>query len=231
MKLNGENELQNFKAEVQPSVIGIGIGMGTKPETAKGFEKFLKNNTIPLVIDADAINLLSKNKELLTLLPENSVLTPHPKEFERLVGKWKNDYDKLKKLRLLSKKHKLIIVLKGAYSAIAHEGELYFNSSGNPALATAGSGDVLTGIITGLVAQKYHPFEAALLGVFLHGKTAELAMQTKVFETFTASDSIDYLSTAILDLLKKEQPIVQQKEEESASNENTKDDEDNEMYI
>ncbi|MET2984591.1 NAD(P)H-hydrate dehydratase [Aureibaculum conchae] len=231
VEVDGESELHNFKTNVQPSVIGIGIGMGTKPETAKGFENFLKRNTVPLVLDADAINLLSKNKELLTLLPENSVLTPHPKEFERLVGKWKNDYDKLKKLRSLSKKHKLIIVLKGAYSAIAHEGELYFNSSGNPALATAGSGDVLTGVITGLVAQKYHPFEAALLGVFLHGKTAELAMQTKVYETFTASDSIDYLSSAILDLLKKEQPIIQQKEEESANNENTKDDEDNEMYI
>ncbi|MDY7394319.1 NAD(P)H-hydrate dehydratase [Aureibaculum sp. 2210JD6-5] len=231
VETDAENELQNFKSEVEATVIGIGMGMGTKPETAKGLGKFLKINKIPLVLDADAINLLSKNKELLKSLPENSVLTPHPKEFERLAGKWKDDYDKLKKLRTLSKKHKIIIVLKGAFTVIAHDGELYFNSTGNPALATAGSGDVLTGIITGLIAQKYHPFEAALLGVYLHGKTADLTMQTNVYETFVASDIIASLPHAFMDLLKKEPPIVQPKEEESAKNKESKDDDRKEMYI
>ena len=140
-------------------------------------------------------------------------MTPHPKEFERLVGKWKNDYDKLDKLKALSKKYKLVVVLKGAYTVIAFQGNLHFNTTGNPALATAGSGDVLTGIITGLIAQQYTSIAAAILGVYLHGKTADLAMNSMVYETFTASDSIEYLSDAYLDLFKKEIPDDQVKEE------------------
>ncbi|WP_117880545.1 NAD(P)H-hydrate dehydratase [Aureibaculum luteum] len=231
VEVDAENEMQNFNIKVNASVIGIGVGMGTHIETVKGFTKFLNKNKVPLVLDADALNIISKNKELLKLVPENSVLTPHPKEFERLVGKWKNDYDKLKKLRSLSKKHKIIIVLKGAYSAIAHEGSLFFNSTGNPALSTAGSGDVLTGIITGLIAQNYHPFEAAKMGVYLHGKTAELAMKIKVYETFIASDIIEYLSSAIMDLLIKEPKVVPQKEATSENDKKAKPDEGKEMYI
>ena len=212
VEVDAENELQYFNSKIKPTAIGIGIGMGTSSKTAKGFEQFLKENKLPLVIDADAINLLSKNKKLLKLLPENSVLTPHPKEFERLVGKWKNDYDKLKKLLKLAKKYKLIIVLKGAHTIIAHRENLYFNTTGNPALATAGSGDVLTGIITGFIAQHYNPFKAAVLGVYLHGKTADLAMQSLTYETFTASDSIDFLSHAFINLLKKDIPQVQNKD-------------------
>ncbi|RPD90698.1 NAD(P)H-hydrate dehydratase [Aureibaculum marinum] len=231
VEVDGDNELQNFNFEVLPSVIGVGMGMGTKTTTANGFKKFLNTNKIPLVIDADAINIISKNKKLIELIPENSVLTPHPKEFERLVGKWKDDYDKLEKLRLFAKKHKIIVVLKGAFTAIAHEGELYFNSTGNPALATAGSGDVLTGIITGLIAQKYHPFEAALLGVYLHGKTAEIGMETEVYETFVASDIIKNLSGAIMDLFKKEPPIAESNPEQTTDTKKTKNNDDEEMYI
>ncbi len=209
VEVDAENELEYFNSKINPTATGIGIGMGTSTKTEEGFKKFLQENKLPLVIDADAINLLSKNKSLLKLVPENSVLTPHPKEFERLVGKWKDDYEKLDKLLKLSKKHKLIIVLKGAYTAIVHQGKIHFNTTGNPALATAGSGDVLTGIITGLIAQQYTSFEAVILGVYLHGKTADLAMKTKVFETFTASDSIDFLSDAFIDLLKKNIPKVQ----------------------
>ena len=226
-----EDELQNFKIEAQATVIGIGIGMGTNVKTANGFEQFLKSNTLQLVLDADAINLLSKKRSLLKFVPKNTVLTPHPKEFERLVGKWKDDYDKLKKLRALSIKHKIIIVLKGAFTVIAHEGELYFNSTGNPALATAGSGDVLTGIITGLVAQKYHPFEASLLGVYLHGRTADIAMETNVYETFVASDIIDSLPHAFMDLLKKNIPIITPKPKPTSDTIQTKDDQGKEMYI
>ncbi len=213
VEVDAENELQYFNSKINPTVIGIGIGMGTGTKTMEGFKKFLQENKLPLVVDADAINCLSKNKSVLNFLPENSVLTPHPKEFERLVGKWKDDYEKLDKLQKLSKKHKLIIVLKGAYTAIAHQGKIYFNATGNPALATAGSGDVLTGIITGLIAQHYTPFEAAVLGVYLHGRTADLAMNTMTYETFTASDSIHFLSNAFIDLLKKEIPKVQVEEE------------------
>ena len=218
VEVDAENELQYFNSKVKATVIGIGMGMGTATETVKGFAKFLKQNMMPLVVDADAINLLSKDKSLLNLLPKNSILTPHPKEFERLVGKWKDDYVKLKKLVALSKKHNIIIVLKGAYTTIAHQGKIHFNTTGNPALATAGSGDVLTGIITGLVAQQYAPFDATVLGVYLHGRTSELAMKTKVFETFTATDCIDYLSEAYADLLTKESPIVQKEEEPKQKN-------------
>jgi len=221
VEVDAENELQYFNSKINPTVIGVGPGMGTSSKTVKGFKKFLEENKVPLVVDADAINILSKNKGLLKLLPENSVLTPHPKEFERLVGKWKDDYEKLDKLLKLSKKHKIIIVLKGAYSAIAYQGKIYFNTTGNPALATAGIGDVLTGIITGLIAQQYTSFEATILGVYLHGKTADLAMQTKVYETFTASDCINFLSDAFIDLLKKNIPKVEE-EKENGNNADTK---------
>jgi len=130
-----------------------------------------------------------------------------------LVGKWKDDFEKLDKLLTLSKKYKLVVVLKGAYTVIAFQGELFFNTTGNPALATAGSGDVLTGVITGLIAQQYTPIDAAILGVYLHGKTADLAMNSMVYETFTASDSIEYLSDAYLDLFKEEIADEQVKEE------------------
>ena len=119
---------------------------------------------------------------------------------------------KLKKLLKLSKKYKLILVLKGAHTVIAFKGKLYFNSTGNPALATAGSGDVLTGIITGLIAQEYASIDAAILGVYLHGKTADLAMTSMVYETYTASDCIEYLSDAFLSLFNKE--ILEDQEQE-----------------
>ena len=131
-----------------------------------------------------------------------------------MAGKWKDDFEKLNKLLALSKKYKLVVILKGAYTVIAFQGDLHFNTTGNPALATAGSGDVLTGIITGLIAQKYSPIAAAILGVYLHGKTADLAMNSMVYETFTASDCIEYLSDAYLDLFKEEIPDDQVKEED-----------------
>ena len=202
-----ENEIAHFNPKTKPTVIGIGIGLGTSAKTAKGFANFLSKNKCPLVIDADAINLLSKNKSLLKLIPPNSVLTPHPKEFERLVGACKDDYDRLNKLHKLAKKHKFTIVLKGAYTAISHEGVCYFNATGNPGLATGGSGDVLTGMITGFMAQGYSAFDASILGVYLHGSTADLAMEDEVYETFTASDIVNYLPDAFKELFKKENPI------------------------
>jgi hydroxyethylthiazole kinase-like uncharacterized protein yjeF len=130
--------------------IGIGPGLGTQPETAKALEKLLQRTTAPMVLDADALNLLAKYPDLLTLLPPHSVLTPHPKEFERLTGKADNDYHRLELLRKnCSRKHQVVMVLKGAHTATAlPNGEVYFNIAGNPGMATGGSGDVLTGIIT-----------------------------------------------------------------------------------
>ncbi len=195
---SGKKNITNFKNNIKATAIAIGPGMGTDEVTQKAFVEFLKENKCPLVIDADAINCLALNKSALNFIPKNSVLTPHPKELERLIGTWKNDYDKLEKLKEFSIKYNLIIVLKGAFTVIVNRTNFYFNSTGNPALATGGSGDVLTGIITGLLAQHYTPIEAAKLGVYLHGSTADLAVEDKIPEAcFLASDIIDYLPRAI----------------------------------
>ncbi|WP_456424935.1 NAD(P)H-hydrate dehydratase [Lutibacter sp.] len=206
----------NFKTKA--TVIGIGTGMGTAEKTALGFEKFIKENRLPLVIDADAINLLAQNKSLLKYLPKNSILTPHPKELERLIGTWKNDYEKLTIAKQFSKDNNVILVIKGTYTIIIDNEFMYFNSTGNPALATAGSGDVLTGIITGLIAQGYKPKHAAIFGVYLHGKTADIAIQETGYETFTASSILEYLPDAILDLFNQEQiKGVENEENESTT--------------
>lgn len=147
-----------------------------------------------MVIDADALNLLSENRELLKKIPANSILTPHPKEFERLTQKWENDYQKLTILREFARQYKVIVVLKGAYSAIATpEGDIHFNSTGNPGLSTGGTGDVLTGVITALLAQGYDPVEAAVLGVFAHGLAGDQVAAQRGPIGMVASDVIDAL--------------------------------------
>lgn len=205
VEVDSEKLLTYYNFKTKPTVIGIGPGMGTADKTIIGFEAFLKENKTQLVIDADAINILSKKESLLQYLPNKSVLTPHPKELQRLLGTWKNDYEKLEKAISFSIKHSVILVIKGAHTTVVDEQQLYINSTGNPALATAGSGDVLTGIITGLIAQGYQPLHAAIFGVYLHGKTADLALQKTSYETFTASSILDYLAEAILDLFQQEE--------------------------
>lgn len=221
VEVDAENELQYFNYKSNPTVIGVGCGIGTSEKTAIGFQKFLESNKLPLVIDADALNVLSENKKLLKLLPKNTILTPHPKEFEGLVGTWKNDFDKLEKLKEFSSTYKVIVVLKGANTIITNTDKLYFNTTGNPALATAGTGDVLLGIITGLLAQNYKPLDAAKLGVYLHGKTANIAINDMSVENFTASNVLDYLDDAFLSLFIDETPKVkkQSKDTESSSDE------------
>jgi NAD(P)H-hydrate epimerase len=133
----------------------------------------------------------------LNIIPKDTILTPHPKEFERLVGSWTNGYEKLEKQMELSSILQSVVVLKGAYTSIAYNGKVYFNSSGNPGLATAGSGDVLTGIITGLLAQGYSSLQAAIVGVYLHGRTADLGIESnESIESFTAMDCMIFLGKA-----------------------------------
>ncbi|WP_196884862.1 NAD(P)H-hydrate dehydratase [Aureivirga sp. CE67] len=196
VEVDSDDTLEYFDYSVHPTVIGVGVGMGTASETIQGFEMFLHGNKIPLVVDADGINILAKNKLLIKHLPKDSVLTPHPKELERLIGEWENDFDKLDKLREFTVNHEVIIVLKGANTMIVKEGMIYINSTGNPGLATGGSGDVLTGIIAGLIAQKYTPIEAAILGVYLHGLTADIALKQHTHESFIASDILKFLPKA-----------------------------------
>nr|WP_321233054.1 NAD(P)H-hydrate dehydratase [uncultured Psychroserpens sp.] len=200
--------------DIEPKVIGLGIGMGIENETVFALEKFLKTNKIPLVIDADGLNIISKKKTLLKLLPEEAtVLTPHPKELERLIGKWKDDFDKLKKAKAFSKKHKVILVIKGANTITVYNDKYYVNTTGNPGMATAGSGDVLTGIITGLMSQGYDALAATVFGVYLHGKAADIAIEDVGYQSLIASYIIDALGEAYMDLFKQpEQPQVDEVE-------------------
>ena len=158
------------------SAVGMGPGLGQHLESAAAIERILQSSTKPVVIDADAINIMASNKDLFNKIPPRSILTPHPKEFDRIAGESTNSYDRLMKAQSFAAEHKICIVLKGAYTAICSPaGNIYFNSCGNPGMATAGSGDVLTGIILGLLAQDYSPETAAVVGVFLHGTAGDLA--------------------------------------------------------
>jgi len=207
-----EKVVTKIKFEISPTAIGIGVGFGTDAKTIEAFEDFLKKNKAPLVIDADGINILSKKKNLLKYLPEGTVLTPHPKELERLIGTWKNDFEKLDKVKEFSKKHKVIVVIKGAHTITVLEDQLYVNSTGNPGLSTAGTGDVLTGIITGLIAQGYNPLVAAIFGVYLHGKSADIAVENTGYQSLIASHVIECLSDAYLDLFQQPEPPKQESE-------------------
>ena len=173
--------------------IGIGCGNGTEPETVALVEELLKNIRVPIVIDADALNIIAADKKRLKLLPENAILTPHPKEFQRLIGtKWENDYEKLKILSVFAADYKCIVCLKGAFTAIAlPDGTIHFNSTGNAGMAKGGSGDVLTGMILALLAQGYTPQEAAILGVYEHGLAGDRAAQIKSPTSMIASDIIE----------------------------------------
>lgn len=177
-------------------VIGIGPGIGMEPSTAELLHHLIRNSQRSMVLDADALNLLAQNEEWLGLLPVGSILTPHPKEFERLTGAVKSDEERLEKLRAFAKAINCIMVLKGAYSVIAlPNGNLIFNGSGNAGMATGGSGDVLTGIITSLLAQGYSSEHASLIGVHLHGLAGDLAAQVSM-EAMVAGDIIDHLGPA-----------------------------------
>jgi len=196
MIFTGFPELSNFNA------IGIGPGLDTKKNSANAFEELLdKIADQKLVIDADGLNILSQNKFLLVKLPKNTILTPHPREFERLVGSWKDEVERLSILTAFCKQYNVITILKGAHTAIAlPDGTCHFNSSGNPGMATAGSGDTLTGIILALLAQGYSEKDSAILGVYLHGLAGDLALKSESEESLIASDIISNLGAAFNNL-------------------------------
>ncbi|MDG5492021.1 NAD(P)H-hydrate dehydratase [Psychroserpens sp. SPM9] len=205
-----ETHISNISFDIEPTVIGLGMGMGTEAQTISALEKFLKSNKTPLVIDADGLNSLSKKKALLKHLPEQTVLTPHPKELERLIGTWKDDFDKLSKAKAFSKKHKVILVIKGANTITVFNDKYYVNTTGNPGMATAGTGDVLTGVITGLISQGYDALSATVFGVYLHGKAADIAIEDLGYQSLIASHVIEALGEAYIDLFKQpEQPQVE----------------------
>ena len=177
------------------NAVGVGPGIGTEKQTQNVVKLLIQNATVPLVFDADAINNISENKTWLSFVPANSVFTPHPKEFERLAGKTENSLERLKMQKDFSIKYNVYVVLKGAHTAIScPNGDIYFNSTGNPGMATGGSGDVLTGIITSLMAQGYTSQQSCILGVYLHGLAGDFAAHEKSEEAMIASDIIEYLS-------------------------------------
>ncbi|OQP58767.1 NAD(P)H-hydrate dehydratase [Niastella populi] len=178
-------------------VIGIGPGLGAHAGNSRLLYSVFEQNRRPMVIDADGLNTVAGDKTLLGKIPPQSILTPHPKEFERLFGKTANDYDRIQTALQKAAEYNLYLVLKGRYTFIASpDGKGYFNSSGNAGMASGGTGDVLTGIITGLLAQKYPPQQAAIAGVFLHGLSGDLAAAYTSQPSLIASDLVDFLGQA-----------------------------------
>ena len=190
-----ETDLEKYSA------IGIGPGIGTDAATKLMLKELLTSCKKAVVLDADALNIIAEEKELMQLIPEGSILTPHPKEFERLFGKSNNDFERIQLAVDKAVELKCIIVLKGHHTVIATPGgTAYFNNTGNPGMATAGSGDVLTGIITGLLAQDYGSVETAILGVYLHGLAGDIAADANSKEAMVAGDIIEKTGAAFLQL-------------------------------
>lgn len=183
------------------SVLAIGCGLSTKNKTRNALCYVLKNIETPTILDADALNILAQSPDWLEYIPPGSILTPHAKEFERLFGKIERDFERNEVQRQKSQELGVYIILKGANTCITTpQGECYFNSTGNPGMGTAGSGDVLTGILAGLLAQGYTELQSCLLGVFLHGLAGDLAAQALSQEALMAGDILDYMGKAFLAL-------------------------------
>jgi NAD(P)H-hydrate epimerase len=187
--------LANFNA------IAVGPGIGQDDKTKNALKLLIQDAGMPLIIDADAINILAENKTWISFIPKGSIFTPHPKEFDRLIGKTANDFERNEKQQEFSIKFQVYVILKGAHTSITcPDGTCYFNSTGNPGMATGGSGDVLTGILLGLKAQGYSSLETCLLGVYLHGLAGDVAAEKSGYEALIASEITKYLGKAFLKL-------------------------------
>lgn len=181
------------------NAIAIGPGLGQFKESEAALYNLIKSSSAPLVLDADALNILSRNKEWLSLLPKGSVLTPHPGEAERLFGKFADRYATIGAVREMASKYNIVILLKGAYTTVvAPDGNIYFNSTGNPGMATGGSGDVLTGIVLALLAQGYEGVDAARMAAYMHGLAGDFAVSELGETALVAGDIVNYLPKAWL---------------------------------
>lgn len=199
-----EAELNSVLPDLESySSVGIGPGLGQHKLTHQLLSNLLDSVSFPIVIDADAINMISNDRQLIRKIPKGSILTPHVKEFERLVGPSANTAETHQKQRVFCQENQCIIILKGAHTCICDEnGTLYFNSTGNPGMATAGSGDVLTGMLTSFLAQGYSCISAAICVVFFHGLAGDIASERKGIEGLIAGDIIMEIPTAIKSLWK-----------------------------
>jgi NAD(P)H-hydrate epimerase len=200
-KVFGDKHIQNVNDFSDFDVIGVGPGIGKYDSHGQLLQSLFSNFNMPLVIDADALNVLSENQFLYKSIPAHSIITPHPKEFERLFGKTDSDFERMNLALSKSKELNIYIVLKGHYTFIAApDGQGFFNSTGNAGMATAGAGDVLTGIITGLLAQKYTSLNAAIFGVYLHGLAGDIAAKNISQEALIADDIIENLGSAFKEI-------------------------------
>lgn len=202
-------------ASIKYSSIGIGPGLGTNAATQKGVLDLLNLNlNFPMVWDADSLNILAANPGQLDKLPEGSIITPHPGEFDRLFGEQDDHYQRYKTALAEAQKRKINIILKGGVTIICQSnGVSFFNTRGNPGMATGGSGDVLTGILLGLLSQGYSPEFASLLGVYIHATAGDLAAEDFGYEALIASDVIEYMGDAF-EQLRNEQLEIDETEEE-----------------
>lgn len=179
------------------NAIGIGPGLGTEEATSRAVGEVLRKTSVPIVIDADALNIIGKHRELMKLIPKDSIITPHPRELQRVAGEDFPMHQRLARAIQLAQEHHIYIIVKGAYTAIVTpKGRAHFNSTGNPGMATAGSGDVLTGIMAALLAQRYPPEDACIIGVYAHGLAGDLARQDVGTMGLIASDIVDHLPQA-----------------------------------
>jgi NAD(P)H-hydrate epimerase len=198
--ISGEKSLRTIPSLEKIHSIAIGPGLGKTKQAKSVLLKLLRKN-IPLVLDADALNMLATGNKPFRLVPRNAILTPHAGEFRRLAGDWKSWKQKINLQQEISSKHKITIVLKGKYTSVSSpDGMMSFNSTGNAGMAKGGSGDVLTGIVAALLAQNYKPEEAARLGVYIHGRAADLAVQNQSEESLLPTDIITMLGAAFREL-------------------------------
>ncbi len=189
---SGRDAIADFSHAISADAIGVGPGLGTDSQTVHALLAFMEKQCSSMVLDADALNIISHNTEYLAKLPRNTILTPHPGEFRRLFGSEPSPEAAV----ALANKYQIIIVLKGAPTHVAAPEGCFVNTTGNQGLATGGSGDVLTGIITGLLAQGHSPMEAALLGTFLHGLSADIGIRQTGIRSFIARDIVGHLGSA-----------------------------------
>lgn len=197
-----ENFITDMSVHHNHQAVAVGPGLGVNEKTVDALELLLKNHKQPLVLDADALNCIARRPHLLSLLPAHSVITPHIGEFDRLFGEHVSNEDRLRKAIDMAKYYNIIIVLKGHYTAtVRPTGRVYFNSNGNPGMATPGSGDVLTGVITSFMAQGYRPEQAATLGVFVHGMAGDLTAEKWGEFGILASEIADNCAIALKNII------------------------------
>lgn len=200
-RVSGEEHITAIRDWESFSAIGLGPGMGMARETITAFSRFIETCTLPLVLDADALNILGRHPEMLPRIPAGTIITPHPKEFERMFGPAHNSMQQLELARTQAMRYNIFIVLKGHHTVVVTpEGDCWYNLTGNAGMATGGSGDVLCGVIAGLLAQQYDAYTACVLGVYLHGLAGDLAAADMGQEALVAGDIIRYLGKAFLTL-------------------------------